>query len=670
MATGWRSSRLALAAAGLALLAGTPTVLAAAEVKNPWILAGATAGAAVIVVFGTVWQQRYQRRAQRRDEQDFSVEDGCLVLADGRLPLVSEISDPVQLGVHRAQAPVVAAPPGQALPAGAPAYVPRDIDSELRELMATGGFVLLIGDSTAGKSRAAFEAARATLTSHVLIRPAGREAITAAVGRAARERRCVLWLDDLETYLGADGLTTAHTGRLTTGTGHHRVILATIRAAELDRLTAQANADDEVGRLTTGDLRQLLDQAQPIRISRMFTPAELDRARTRDWDPRIADALEKAEDYGVAEYLAAGPQLLDTWDNARVSSHGPHARGAALVAAAIDIRRAGWTSPLPRDLLSEICDHYLTGAEHAHTLREPLEQAWDWATQQRNATTALLRPVPNASGTVEAFDYLIDTIQRREGPLARIPEHTIRVAITHATPTDADSLARIAYAQGRYSLAEQAFRRAYQAEANDAARGADHTDTLASRGNLALVLYDLGRLEEAETEHRAVLNDLTRVHGADHTDTLASRNNLALLLRQLGRLEEAETEHRAVLETRTRVLGADHPDTLASRNNLANVLRDLGRLEEAETEHRAVLNDLTRVLGADHPFTLASRNNLALLLNDLGRLEEAETEHRAVLETRIRVLGAVHPDTLASRNNLANVLRELTGSEGQPADQP
>ncbi|WP_281361694.1 tetratricopeptide repeat protein [Acrocarpospora pleiomorpha] len=48
----------------------------------------------------------------------------------------------------------------------------------------------------------------------------------------------------------------------------------------------------------------------------------------------------------------------------------------------------------------------------------------------------------------------------------------------------------------------------------------------------------------------------------------------------MGRLDEAETEHRAVLELRRRVLGEEHPDTLASRNNLAIVLSNLGGLEE------------------------------------------------------------------------------------------
>src|SRR5262249_16226062 len=192
----WRESRLALIVAALALGAGTPAILAAAKVRNPLVLAGATALAAVIVGVGAVWQQRYQREAERGDQQEFRIHDGCLVLANGRLPAVGDISNPVMLGVHGAAVPVAVDAAGPTMPA-APAYVPRDVDGELRERLAAGGFVLLEGDSTAGKSRAAFEAIRAMLSSHVLISPARLDAIAAAVDRAAAERRCVLWLDEL-----------------------------------------------------------------------------------------------------------------------------------------------------------------------------------------------------------------------------------------------------------------------------------------------------------------------------------------------------------------------------------------------------------------------------------------------------------------------------------------
>jgi hypothetical protein len=75
-------------------------------------------------------------------------------------------------------------------------------------------------------------------------------------------------------------------------------------------------------------------------------------------------------------------------------------------------------------------------------------------------------------------------------------------------------------------------------------------------------------------------------------------------LRELGRFEESEAEHRAVLELHRRTLGESHPDTLINRNGLALVLWESGQLAESEAEHRAVLDLRRQVLGAEHPDTL------------------------------------------------------------------
>jgi hypothetical protein len=83
-----------------------------------------------------------------------------------------------------------------------PSYVERDVDEEFRRLIAAGGFVLLVGDSTAGKSRAAYEAIQAMRSSDVLLVPRSRGDIAAAVAHARGVKRCLLWLDDLERYIG------------------------------------------------------------------------------------------------------------------------------------------------------------------------------------------------------------------------------------------------------------------------------------------------------------------------------------------------------------------------------------------------------------------------------------------------------------------------------------
>ncbi|WP_225793641.1 tetratricopeptide repeat protein [Streptomyces aculeolatus] len=647
--------------AALALLASTPAVLTALKVTDPWAVTLAAGGAAVLVSVVVVWQERYKRVAQQRDEHALLLRDGCLVLSTGRLPKVTQAKDPLQLGVHPAFT-------GGLVPGRIPAYVGRDIDAELRERLAAGGFVLLIGDSTAGKSRAAYEAMRAVLPHHVLIAPRDRAALPAALARAAEMKRCVLWLSDLEKYLGAEGLTRTGVARVVAGEGHHRVILATLRAAEQARLVDAGTEPDEAGRTAFNEARETLEQAESLRLDRIFSAAERDRARAHDRDPRIADALAHADDYGIAECMAAGPDLLRDWQDAWSPNTDPaaptHPRAAALIAAAIDIRRAGYTSPVSRRILRAVHEHYLNTRGGARLRPEPLTDAWEWATRSRRATTALLQP--EEDDCVRVFDYLADAVQRRSAPDDHVPEHVVRTVMTDCDAQDAHAIAMTAHAQGRYGLAEAGWRTVLQIL--ESAGGENDSMILPSRSNLALTLRRLGRLDEAEEEGRVVRDVTTRVMGEEHPDTLACRGHYAASLAALGRLEEAEREFRAVLEIQTRVLGAEHPGSLNSRGNFTTVLAGLGRLEEAEAELRVLLEIANRVLGPDHLGTLALRDTLATVLTDQGHWEAAETEIRAVLEIRSRTMGTAHPGTLTSRNNLAIVLRHQ-GRLAEAADQ-
>jgi tetratricopeptide (TPR) repeat protein len=120
--------------------------------------------------------------------------------------------------------------------------------------------------------------------------------------------------------------------------------------------------------------------------------------------------------------------------------------------------------------------------------------------------------------------------------------------------------------------------------------------------------------------------------GPEHSDTLNSMNNLALVLRSQGRYDEAEKMHRSELEVREKVLGPEHPSTLTSISNLAGALRSQGKYDEAETMHRRALEVREKVLGLEHFDTLISINNLALVLWSQGRYGEAEKMHRSELE--------------------------------------
>ena len=89
-----------------------------------------------------------------------------------------------------------------------------------------------------------------------------------------------------------------------------------------------------------------------------FSPAEQDRARAAaPRDPRLAVALKSAG-YGLTQTLAAAPQLVARWEDARTAD--PYAW--AVLTAALDVARLGARAPLSADLLRAAAPDYCTSA--------------------------------------------------------------------------------------------------------------------------------------------------------------------------------------------------------------------------------------------------------------------------------------------------------------------
>lgn len=634
-------------------------ILDAAGVKGWDARAVAAVAATVVAVAEKVAQDSLvgalKKRADSKEERARS-----LFMPRGRLPRVREITDPVTVGAR----PASPRPPAERPPDGrdrVPAYVARDVDAPLRGALARGGFVLLVGEATAGKTRTAFEAVRAELPGHLFISPSVLADVASAAAAAAAERSCVLWLDNLPLFLGPGGLTRKSIAELMDGTDHHRVIVATMRAADESRLTVGDTAGaplagaGAVGPSQDGGLgmrvsQGVVDQADHrFFVERLLTAAELGRAAgLAARDSRLAGAIRNPRDTGLGEYLASGPQLFAEWQDAR--SRGRHPRGAALVAAAVDCRRAGYAGPLPRLLLEELHHAYLD-EYGSQVYPERLSRAWTWAVSARDSGSAPLRYT--GAEHCDVFGYLIDEFERRSRQPA--PESTVRTALSYAGLADASVIANTAWRQGRYQLAEAAIRVVYDAVLQIA--DPDDPDVLAIRNNLAVVLQDQGKLAQAEAEYRAILAAKPGPPSADRPEVQAARSNLAAILYTQGKLTEAGAEYRAIMEAHRRALGPEHPETLTARNNVAAVLHAQGRLAEAEAEYQAVRQARITLLGMDHRDTLVARHNHALVLADLGRLGEAEQELGAVLAARERVLGPGHPHTRKSRDDLALVAR-------------
>ena len=199
-------------------------------------------------------------------------------------------ADPRRLGVHAAIS--VPGVPDEV----PPEYVPRDVDAAefgVRAKVAAaaerGGFVLLVGGSSVGKTRCAVEAVKALLPDWWLVHPAGPGRGRRAGGRPPP--RTVVWLDELQRYLDGEHGLTGGVVRALLNAPHPVVIIGTLWP---DRYTAYTAVPAPGGADPHAREREVLDLAAVIRIGPEFSPAEQDRARAAAArDPRLRVALER-----------------------------------------------------------------------------------------------------------------------------------------------------------------------------------------------------------------------------------------------------------------------------------------------------------------------------------------------------------------------------------------
>jgi hypothetical protein len=215
---------------------------------------------AVTGVFAARGNALLETRSARGEELPARVVHGGLVR-------VCEAADPILLGVH----------PAADADGRVPAYVPRDVERALDEAVRGGGFVLLRGESTAGKSRAAYECARRLLPDHVLFAPTDGDSVGTIVDVVLEQRRCVVWLDDIERFLGPGRLTVSVVNRMVAAGA---TLLATIRLGELDRFGARRESEqDGADRDGWRAAREGLRLATEITVPRRWTGASRPHCR-------------------------------------------------------------------------------------------------------------------------------------------------------------------------------------------------------------------------------------------------------------------------------------------------------------------------------------------------------------------------------------------------------
>ncbi|MFB7755133.1 tetratricopeptide repeat protein [Streptomyces sp. NPDC056121] len=383
---------------------------------------------------------------------------------------ISEIADPYAWEVHRA---ITVQSPGSEQPLPAlPVYVEREHDHRLRCVVQQGvegasKLVVLVGGSSTGKTRACWEAIQRLPPTWRLwhpLEPSRPEAALASFD--AVESHTVLWLNELQHYLftpnSALGETLAARLRALLRTPERGpvLVLGTLWHEYWARLTAPSTTD---AKDLHSQARALLT-GRDLHVPETFNESEAEGlSRATAVDPRLAYAVEHAEQRHVTQYLAGAPALVERYCNAPIAAR-------AVIEVAMDAARLGIGPIVPLSLLEAAAPAYLTDLQWGQAADDWLSQALEYATiPLRGACGPLtrIRARPGEPELHEPHFRLADYLDQhgRSERICKVPPKAFWDAAIHCIrdPAALMTLAESAHDRWRYRHAVQLVRGAIRA---------------------------------------------------------------------------------------------------------------------------------------------------------------------------------------------------------------
>jgi cellulose synthase operon protein C len=326
-----------------------------------------------------------------------------------------------------------------------PPYVRRDIDERLDDALVQQRFLVLVGHSKAGKSRSAFEAMRRLFPTSTLVVPFSSTRSLAQLIRDppfdADSPLPVLWLDELDRYLGdANGVDRALVHECTRD-DRRMVLVGTISQRWRDRLVDTPGAIGSAA-------RAVLEQATQVELPNQLSARELAEAERRYPD----DAFGR----GIGEQAVLAHELERRYEL------GPAAApvGWAVVRAAIDWRRAGMTRPIQPIDLRELALRYLDHPQPDRVSKASYEQALAWARWHVTPRIALLQATTGRPARFRAFDHIVEYADRQAVPEAAVPAATWDFVLERASPPEAARIGFVAHTRHQDEPARAAWSRA------------------------------------------------------------------------------------------------------------------------------------------------------------------------------------------------------------------
>jgi TPR repeat protein len=422
--------------------------------------------------------------------------------------------------------------PVDGLSSDLPRYVPRTIDVRLRAALtarsATGGMVVLKGNSTWGKTRSMFEAIGQVVPDWSIVAPGEASQVRDLVTSGVDLARTVIWLDELTDFLGGPERLSLDVIQQAVAKG--AILVGTIWKDDFAALTTPPSSAPTKDRGTdrvSGEAGGADESVQARRIlmasfvDLVEMPADLDQAEANTaaavavQDPRWAQALDHVGDLNPIQALAAAPELL-----ARFNSPD-HAAGGAVLKTAVALLAIGHPEPLPTELLKVMSRAALPATLLARLDADWFSDAVAWACRPVRGSIAPLTEYAAVEGRVEGYlaqDLLVEVARKGK------PAQTLDLALVMEQSSAAASVAIGRFFYGRdMAIAEPFVRRAAQ----EGVSGAQVA--------LAQLLYWQGDNEGAEQWFLSAVDA-----GDDEAPYLFG----LMRSRQTGRGGEAEQWHR------------------------------------------------------------------------------------------------------------------------------
>jgi len=307
----WPRWPVTLAVAGVIVAGGAAAVTVWPHALW-WLIVVMLVAAAVTPPAVAALSQVLQRR-QEISRAAWAGLQGTTGKHGGKLPTVRTID--LEARVHQTVLPIP--------------YIHRDDEDTIRAHLGAGRPVLLIGPSMVGKTKMAARVVAEEFGSWPVAIPDSRTALADLDAKDVTLQGSVIWLDDIDRLIGADGVTDGALQRLAAA---GNLIVGTIRARAYERF----QPSDQL-RLPEWDVLSVFEH---VFISRDLSPREQQRLVDAIDDPDIRDRICTV---GLGEYVGAARQVAEALE---LGAAGTDSLGYALVlaASAATSLRACWST--------------------------------------------------------------------------------------------------------------------------------------------------------------------------------------------------------------------------------------------------------------------------------------------------------------------------------------